>query len=157
MMSAEQVSNGTAVVFSELALYVMAVAEKYGQQEAFDLLASTFDQYGTHVGGMLKQQLEGKEGNAQDIYGIVAPLEESVGFALETVDSAASKVTFRVGRCPLYEGCQAVGAPDEEFCNSLGLPFVNGLARAINPKAEWKDVRHRASADDYCLEEITIH
>jgi hypothetical protein len=72
-MGGELVSNAAGAVFSQLALYVMAVAEKYSHQEAFDLLASSFNEYGTQIGGTVKQQFEGREVNAQDIFGIVGP------------------------------------------------------------------------------------
>jgi hypothetical protein len=155
-VNGELIGNATSAVFSELAIYVMAVAEKYGHQEAFDLLANTFSQYGTQIGGMLKEQFEGREANAQDIFGVMGPMEESVGFGFEVIDSTPGKVTMKFSRCPLYEGCQAVGAPHEEFCNNLGLPFVNGIAKVLNPNAEWKDVRHRDSENEHCLEEIAI-
>jgi hypothetical protein len=155
-MGGELVSNAATAVFSQLALYVMAVAEKYGRQEAFDLLASSFNQYGTQIGSMVKQQLEGREANAQDIFGVLGPGNQSVGFEVEEVDSAPEKVTFNIRRCPLYEGCQAMGAPDQEFCNNLGLPFMNGVAKTMNPNAEYTIVRRRTSADGHCVEEITI-
>jgi hypothetical protein len=154
-MDGKVISQATSTIFAELALYVMAVAGKYGRQEAFDLLDSAFSQYGTQVGNMLKEQFKGKVANAQDIFGVISPMEQSVGFGFEVVDSAAGKVTAKFTRCPLYEGCQAVGAPHEEFCNHLGLPFVNGISKAINPSAEWKDVQHRTADDAFCLEELT--
>jgi hypothetical protein len=150
------IADATSAVFSQLANYVMTVAKKHGHQEAFDLLSSAYTQYGTQIGGMLKPQFEGQEANAQDIFGVMGPMEESVGFEFEVTDSTPEKVTAKFTRCPLYEGCQAVGAPHEEFCNNLGLPFVNAIAQVLNPNAVWKDVRHRESADDYCLEEIAI-
>lgn len=133
----------------------MAVAKKYGHQEAFALLASTYNEYGTQIGSTFKQQFEGREANAQDIFGFVGLGNHVAGFEVKEIDSAPEKVVFNVRRCPVYEGCQAVGAPAEEFCNSLGLPFENGIAKAMNPNAEYTVVRHRTSADDYCVEEIT--
>jgi hypothetical protein len=155
-MNGELVSNASRAVFSQLALFVMAVAEKYGHQEAFDLLAGTFNEYGAQIGSTVKQQFEGREASAQDIFGVVAPGNQSVGFEVKEIDSASEKVTFNIGRCPLYEGCQALGAPDEEFCNNLALPLMNGIAKAINPNAKYTIVRRRISADEYCVEEITI-
>jgi hypothetical protein len=105
---------------------------------------------------MMKRHLEGKGITAQDILAVVGPGNRAVGFGEEVIESTPEKVTFNIQRCPLYEGCQALGAPDEEFCSNLGLPLMNGIAKAINPNAEYAVVRRRSSADDYCVEEITI-
>jgi len=72
------------------------------------------------------------------------------------ISSTPEKATFNIRRCPLYEGCQAIGAPDQEFCDNLGLPAMNGIAKAMNPNAEYTIVKRRTSADGYCEEEITI-
>jgi hypothetical protein len=155
-VNGELVSNATSGVYSQLALYVMAVAEQYGHQEAFDLLASTFNQHFAQMGSAVKEQLEGSEATAQDIFGVVGPGNQALGFEVEEIDSTPQKVTFNIRRCPLYEGCQAMGAPDQEFCDNLGLPAMNGIAKAMNPTAEYTIVSRRTSADGYCEEEITI-
>ena len=82
-MNGEHAFNAAKSMASELAAYVMAVAQKYGKQEAFDLLFSTFDQYGRRIGNMLKQQLEGKEANVHNIYDVVVPMFAVQGFELE--------------------------------------------------------------------------
>ena len=155
-MDREAVFNAAKSTSSMATAYVMAVAQKYGQQEAFDLLSSAYQQFGKQAGEMLKQQLEGKELNAQNIFEVIAPMFESLGFEFEKTEDSTDKVTVKIPRCPSYEACQEVGAPAAEFCKYMAEPLMNGIAKAINPKAAWKYLKRRESADDYCIEQIVI-
>jgi hypothetical protein len=155
-MNGEYAFNASKFMSSELAAYVMAVAQKYGEQEAFDLLFSTFDQYGKRIGNMLKQQLEGKEVTVQSIYDIVTPMFTALGLELEKIEENAKTIIVRIPRCPLYEGCQQVGAPTEEFCLCMAKPLMNAIVKAINPKAQHRFLRHRTSAEDHCIEQIVV-
>ena len=155
-MSLEDAFNATKRMASRLATYVMAVAEKYGKEEAFELLKSTFAQSGRQTGDMLKQQLEGKEASALDISDLVLPGIASAGHELEKIEEGADKVTVKILRCAAYEGFQEAGAPAEEFCRYWAEPMMDALAKAINPKARWKFLKIRSSAEDYCLEQVII-
>lgn len=155
-MNGEYAFNAAKSMASELATYVMAVAQKYGKQEAFDLLFSTFDQYGRRIGNMLKQQLEGKEANVHNIYDVVVPVFAVQGFELEKIEESANDIIVKIPRCPLYEGCQEAGAPAEEFCECMAKPLMSGIVEAINPKARHKFLKRRTSAEDYCIEQTVV-
>jgi len=155
-MSEEHAFNATKSVASELAAYVMAVAQKHGQQEAFELLSSAFDQFGRRVGSMIKEQLGGKELNIQNISGIVVSILVEQGFEPETIEKTEDSVTFRIPRCPLYEGCEEAGAPAGEICKYMAEPLMNGILKAIKPKAQHKVIKYRTSAEDHCIEQVII-
>jgi len=155
-MNGECAFNAAKLMSSKLAAYVIAVASRYGEQEAFDLLFSTFDQYGRRMGNTLKQQLEGKEAGVQDIYNVVAPMFMAQGFEPEKVEENAKTIIVKIPRCPLYEGCQEAGVPGEEFCQCLARPLMNAIVKAINPKAQHRFLKFRTSAEDYCIERLVI-
>jgi predicted ArsR family transcriptional regulator len=153
-MNGEHAFNAAKSMASEFAAYVMAVAEKYGKQEALDLLFITFDQYGRRVGDMLKQQLGDKEASVHNIYDIVVPMFVAQGFEPEKIEESANDVIVKIPRCPLYEGCREVGAIAEEFCRCMARPLMDGIVEAINPKARHKFLKYRTSAEDHCIEQI---
>jgi len=155
-VSKPEVSQASTMAFTEMALYVKAVAQKYGQEEALRLMYDTFWTYGSQVGGMLGQQFEGKEVTAPDILGAMAPIFDSVGFVFEVTASTPAQVTAKFTTCPIAAACYAVGMPTKPFCSNLGIPLCNAIVQAIHPRATWADIRHRESADDYCLEQVTI-
>jgi len=155
-MDGEYVFNAVKSMASQFAAYVMTVVQKYGKQEAFDLLFSTFDRYGRRTGNMLKQQLEGKEANVQNIYDIMLSVFSAQGFEAEKIEESANEIIVKIPRCPLYEGCQEVGAPAEEFCQCMAKPLMNAIVKAINPKAQHRFVKYRKSAEDCCIEQLTI-
>jgi len=155
-MSKVEVTQASTQYNTQMALYVMAVAEKYGQEEALQLMHATFWKYGSQVGGMLRQQFEGKQANAPDIFGVMAPIFDSVGFGFEVTESTPGRVTAKFTTCPIAAACYAVGMPTKQFCANLGIPLCNALVQAINPTARWVETRHRESADDYCLEGVTV-
>ena len=156
-MSENKAAQASTMVFSEMALYVMAVAEKYGQEEALQLMYDTFDKHGAQVGTMLGQQFEGKqEVSAPEIWGALAPVWESVGFEFEVQESTPKQVTAKFTTCPVYAGCNAVGMSDELFCQNLGMPLCNAIVKTMNPTANFADIRHRESAEDYCLEQLKV-
>ena len=155
-MNGENAFNTVKSMSSQLAAYVMAVAQKYGKQEAFDLLFSTFDQYGRQIGNMLKQQLTGKEASVQNIYDIVASMSVAQGFEPEKIEESANDIIVKIPRCPLYEGCQEAGAPAEEFCQCMAKPLMNAIIKAIDPKAQHRFLKYRTSTEDCCIEQLVI-
>ena len=155
-MSKEEVAQASAQAYIEMALYVKAVAEKYGQEEALQLMHDTFWKYGSQVGAVLSRQFEGRQASAPDIFDVMAPIFDSVGFGFEVTESTPGQVTAKFTACPIAAACYAVGMPTKQFCANLGIPFCNALVQAINPTARWAETRHRESADDYCLEGVTV-
>jgi hypothetical protein len=155
-MSDERVTQASTEALTEMALYVMAVADKYGREEALKLMYDTFWKYGSQVGGMLSQQFQGKAATAPEIFAVMAPIFDSVGFGFEITESTPGQVTARFTTCPVAAACYAAGMPTREFCANLGVPLCNAMVQAMNPTAAWAGVRHRESADDYCLEQVTV-
>lgn len=105
---------------------------------------------------MLKQQLESKEANLENILEAMVPLFLAQGYEPEQVEANAEKAIFKTPRCPLNEGFEEAGASGAEFCKRMAQPMLIGILKAMNPKLQYKCLKLRESADDYCLEQVSI-
>ena len=62
---------------------------------------------------------------------MVSPMFGALGIKSEDIEQTENSITFRVPRCPFYEGCQQAGAPAEEFCKYMAEPLMNGIMKQI--------------------------
>lgn len=155
-MNEDRAFKATKTMASQLAMYVMTVAEEYGEDKAFELLNTAFERYGRQVGEELKQELGDNEPNAQNIANVLGPLMASYGFHSERLEGNPSKVTVRMSRCPLFEACEEACAPAESFCKYMAEPLMNTVVKTINPKAKYRYLAHKETGKDYCMEQILV-
>ncbi|NIV38626.1 MAG: hypothetical protein GWN58_57180 [Anaerolineae bacterium] len=66
---------------------------------------------------------------------------------------------LRVGRCPLYEAAQVLGmdrAAIEVLCRAGAIRYMDAMVKQYNPALSYQLSEFRASADDACVEALTL-
>jgi hypothetical protein len=126
-------------------------------EETLAIQAAAMDALGTAQGEMLREQTGIEEADARTAYGVVSRMLEGIGFGTEVVETAAGRVVFRAGTCPIYEAGQVLGLEPsavEAICRSGGIACMDAVVRQLNPQLRFQLRSFRAAPDEPCEEEI---
>jgi hypothetical protein len=138
--------------------YFNSVVQGVGKEQAFALLSESLGNAGAASGKMAKEQMGIEELDVKTTSSFIRGMYESLGVSIE-IEEEPTKVLFKNGRCPVYEGLKGVGysAQDiEAFCREGPAVMMNSLFEQLDPNVTYKFTKFRESPDDICEEEVVI-
>jgi len=159
-MSPEGIFNGAKTGLTCMYAYVGTVAEELGMEKAVDLNNRACQMLGAAQGKMLKEQLGNEEIDSRKAAELLGKLiEEGFGILSEITEESPERTVRKLGRCPIYEGAQAIGFDKQAIeanCRAGSLQFMDAAAKELNPKLSYHLTKFRSSADDSCEETVVL-
>ena len=159
-MSSEGIFNGAKTGFTCMYAYIGTVAEELGMEKALDLDNKACQMLGAAQGKMIKEQVGNEEIDSRGAAELLGKLiEEGFGILSEVTEESPQKTVRKLGRCPIYEGAQAIGFDNqaiEATCRAGSLQFMDAAAKQLNPKLSYQLTKFRSSADDSCEETVVL-
>ena len=152
--------RGAQNAFTFFYAYFNAVAEEIGMDRAIALDAHVNEMMGMAQGQAIKSQVGLEEIDLATASALAnASIEEGMGIRSEVIEESAERIVSKCGRCPVYEGAQAVQMDNvtiEALCRATSLPYMDALVKQWNPNFSYRLREFRASAEGNCVEEIVI-
>jgi len=154
------VLDGVRRAYALQALYMMQVIERLGSDEALRMLEDAAERQGAIVAREMRRAMP---------RGLL-PLDEGAWAYRRFMEDAGAEVaehrrdeasvTFAVRRCPFYEALLDVGVDCGLFlnglCRNLTLPSIGSTLRHLDPRLRVEPLLTRESAEDLCLERVTL-
>ncbi len=155
-MSAEGVRRG----YTLLTLYIIEVIKDLGTQPSLDKLMEAAEKQGPLIAKEMRRQMT---------VGLT-PLETGTEVYMRFMRDAGAdvvihkrddrSVTFVVRRCPFHEAFLEVGVDCDIFlkglCSHLTLPAIQATLKEFDTRLGVENVIARQSAEEVCLERVTI-
>jgi len=141
-------------------LYIMKVIERLSTDEALGILEEAAERQGVIVAREMRRTMP--EGLSPLDAGAEAYRRFMVDAGAEVAEHRrdGGSVTFAVRRCPFYEAFLDVGVDCGMFlnglCRNLTLPSVQSTLRHIDGRLRVETVLTRESAEELCLERVTL-
>lgn len=157
-MKNEEIYYATRKVFASYAGFFHEVANEIGIERALALHERAHEKMGVHLAmlifGACHQPFE-----LDTIRELLLAGNRSIGIESELAEAAPTSALFRNHRCPMLDGYW-MGGLDERtarlLCERGAWVKVGAAVRELNPRVE-HHVKYRSSAEEECLEEITLH
>jgi hypothetical protein len=154
----EEAFNAAKFAFASYDAFFAAVVSQLGQDRARALESGALERLGAAQGQMIKQQLGGTTIDAQTAYSVLQKsVLEALGISSQMQQASPQKVTFEVGRCPIYESGRTLGldhATIEGNCRASSICMMNALTHQLNPNLSYRLLTFRSGPDSGCIEEI---
>jgi len=158
-MTIEDVFNGAKTSFTFFVAYLNTVAQEIGMERTLSLLTEMCETMGPIMAQMMKEQQGIKEIDAKTALSLLSPVIEGIGISFEIVEESPQRVSFKDGRCPIYEACQTMGLDSkaiENLCRRGVARFMCTASKELNPNLSHKLEKFRSAPDDFCIEVIEL-
>jgi hypothetical protein len=155
-MAKPQVFNGVRDTCTILGTFFTEVSQEVGKERATELYGKYGDGFGEMIGNMIKEH-QGEKKAAKKVAAQLGELFEGFGVGAKMEVSPTTILTHSHA-CPIYDGFQAAGLDHETIeamCRSAAGCEAAALKRIV-PDAELALTKFRATADDFCTEEIKL-
>jgi predicted ArsR family transcriptional regulator len=154
------VLEGVRRAYALQALYMMAVIERLGTDEALKMLEEAAERQGAIVAREMRRAMpRGLSPLDAGAWAYRRFMGDAGAEVSEHARDAAS-VTFAVRRCPFYEALLDVGVDCGLFlhglCRNLTLPSIGSTLRHLDPRLRVEPLLTREAAEDPCLERVTL-
>lgn len=155
-MGSEELFNASKAVFKMFGDFFNDVAQEIGIEKAIALYARRGDRGGASLVETLKEHAERGAVNIDKIAENYSNFYKALGFSLEP-EVGPEKWSFRVSRCPRYDGFLEAGIDHETIktiCQA-NAGANNKKLKSYNPEASVK-VQVRSAKIGTCIEEFHI-
>jgi hypothetical protein len=157
-MKNEEIYYATRKVFASYAGFFREVANEIGIERALALHERAHEKMGLGLAmlilGACRQRFA-----LDSIRDVLLKGNRSMGIESELAEATPTSALFRNGRCPISDGYW-MGGMDERtarlLCERGASVRLSAAIRELNPRVE-HHVKYRSSAEEECLEEITLH
>ena len=156
-MGKEDVFNGAKSAMTFYDAYLKTVGEEIGMDKAVSLHTKMFETLGKMQGQMIKEEAGTEEIDTKTALSLTKGAPESIGISMEVVEESPQKISFKVGKCPIYEAAQMMGVDAETIetlCRSGPVKFMDAMTKQLNPNFSYQLQKFRSGADDFCEEVI---
>lgn len=152
--------DGVRRAYALQVLYLMKVVERLGSDEALGILEEAAERQGAIVAREMRRVmptgLSPLDAGAEAYRRFMA----DAGAEVTEHTRDGSGVTFTVRRCPFYEAFLDVGVDCGVFlngiCRNMTLPSIQNTLRHIDGRLRVEPVLTRESAEELCLERVTL-
>ncbi len=159
-MAVQDTFNGAKSGLTFMQAYLNTVGQEIGMEKALALETKTTQMLGKAQGMMLKKQAGVEEVDIKTAEKMLSALiEEALGIPSEVTDESPTKITCKVGRCPVYLSAEMLGMDNkaiEASCKAGSITYMDTAAKQLNPKLSYKLTKFRSSADDFCEETVVM-
>ena len=139
--------------------YLTMVAEEIGMGRAIALENKMCEARGAIDGNLIKEQAGVEEFDAKAVASLADKYVESIGISPEVLEESPQKVSFKIGRCPLYEAAQELGLDAETIetlCRAGPVRNMDSMVKQLNPNLNYQLRKFRSSEDNFCEEVIVL-
>ena len=139
--------------------YLTMVAEEIGMERAIALENKMCEARGAIDGKIIKEQVDIKDFDAKAAASIAENYVESIGMRLEVIEESPQKVSFKIGRCPLYEATQVLGLDAEtieHLCRAGPVRNMDSMVKQLSPNLNYQLRKFRSGTDNFCEEVIEL-
>ncbi len=155
-MSAAGVRRG----YTLLTLYIIEVIKDLGTQPSLDKLMEAAGKQGKIIAGEMRRQMPTGLLPLEAGAWVYQRFMEDAGAEVGVHRRDEAGVTFLVRRCPFHEAFLDVGVDCGIFlkglCGSLTLPAIQATLTEFDPRLRVENVVARQSAEDICLERVSL-
>lgn len=159
-MASEDIYNGAKTGLTFMHAYLNIVAQEFGMEKALALDTKTCQMLGVAQGQMIREQIGDQEIGTRKASEVLSNLiEEGFGISSEVDNESSKMITFKVGRCPVYEAAQTIGMDDEAIkagCQAGAISFMDAVTKQLNPNLSYQLLKFRSSGDDFCEEAVVL-
>lgn len=154
----DDVFEGAKVAYMAYFSYVKTVIDKFGEEEALNLMTVSDTARGTKAG----REIRG--GNPpfslEKTRDTIIEMAKGIG-GIDTIieqDDRHVCTLTALGKCPVYDAAHDIGISDEmieKLCRASSLAFLDSVVQALNPEFCYKVRDFHDSEQGGCTEEIT--
>jgi hypothetical protein len=158
-MAIEDTFRGAKNAYIYYFAYLTTVAQEIGMERAIALENKMCEARGNLDGKIIKEQADMEEIDAKGAASLAEKYVESIGASPEVIEEGSNKISFKVGRCSLYEAAQTVGLEDEiieALCRAGPVQNMNSMVKQLNPNLDYQLRKFRSSTDNFCEEVIVL-
>jgi hypothetical protein len=141
-------------------LYVMEVIELLGTDKAIELLEKASKRQGVINARTLRKKLPEDLSSIEIGAEVYRLFMEDAGAEIKVYKKDETSVTFLIDRCPFFEAFLDVGVDCGLFlnglCTHLTLPSIQATLNEFNSKIHVEPVVTRESAEEFCLERVSL-
>lgn len=152
--------DGTRRAYTMLIFYMIQTINRIGTDPAIEILQEAAERQGIVVSREMRRIIPKDLPPLEFGATIYRKFMEDAGAEVEVHQRNEHSITFRIARCPFYEAFLDVGVDCGYFlnglCSNLTLPSIQATLNQFNPNLRVETVATRETAEDLCLERITL-
>jgi hypothetical protein len=157
-MENEEIYYATRKVFALYAGFFHEVANEIGIERVLVLHERVHEQMGVGLALLIFGACHQPFG-LDSIQALLLAGNRGIGIESELAEVTPTSALLRNGRCPMLDGYW-MGGMDERtarlLCERGACVRLSAAVRELNPRVE-HHCKYRSSAEEECLEEITLH
>jgi predicted ArsR family transcriptional regulator len=143
-----------------LVLYIMQFIERYGTDEALEILEKASKKQGKIIAQEMMREISDSTDPLELGAKIYRKFMSEAGAQITEHKRDKKSVTFIVKKCPFYEVFLDVGIDCGMFlnglCSNLTLPSIQYTLNEFDPQLRIENILTRESAEEICLERIHL-
>lgn len=158
-MAIEDTFKGARNAYIYYFAYLTTVAREIGMERAIALQTKMCETRGTLDGKMIKEQAGVEEFDAEAVASLAEDYVETLGIRSEVIEESPQKVSFKIGRCPLYEATQVLGLDAEtieHLCRAGPVRNMDSMVKQLSPNLNYQLRKFRSGTDNFCEEVIEL-
>ncbi len=148
----------TGLVF--MGAYEKAMLEEFGQERTAALQEEAVQYIAKSQAAMIKEETGIQDFDLETLHSIVPDLlKDSMGLVFEPIEKTPTQITYKVGRCPMFESSEMLGmepAAIQGRCRAVALLYLDLVLKGLNPNASAQLNSFRQTAGDHCVESIVV-
>jgi len=141
-------------------LYIMRFIERYGTDEALEILEEAAERQGAMVAREMKRVLPGDMETLDLGAEVYRRFMADAGSEIKEHKRDDKSITFVVKKCPFYEAFLDVGVDCGMFlnglCSNLTLPSIQHSLKEFDQRLGVENILTRESAEGICLERVYV-
>jgi hypothetical protein len=158
-MAIEDTFKGARNAYIYYFAYLTMAAEEIGMERANALQTQMCEARGTLDGKMIKEQAGVEEFDVKAAASLASDYVETLGIRSEVIEESPDEVSFKVGRCPLYEAARMLrldAETIETLCRAGAVRNMDTMVKQLNPNLNYQLRKFRSSEDNFCEEVIVL-
>jgi len=156
-MAIEDRINAATSAYAFYDAYMNTVAQEMGVEKALALHTKMCEHMGPLQGQVLKGKSPVKDFDAKTAYAVAKTVPNALGIATEVLEESPQKVRFKCKQCAIYDAAMLVGWDEkmrETTCRNGPIVFMDKVVKQLNPDLNYRLMKFRSSAGDFCEEAI---
>jgi hypothetical protein len=152
--------DGVRRSYTLLILFLNEVIEELGTEKGLEMLQAAVEKQAEVIHSEFLRELPEDSPPLEISDAIYRNFMEEAGAEVMVHERNDASITYRVARCPFYEAFLDVGIDCGYFlggiCGNLTLPAIQTILIKFDGRLRVESRLVRESAEEFCLERITL-
>jgi hypothetical protein len=152
--------DGVRRSYTLLFLFLNEIIEELGTDRGLEMLTTAIEKQADVIHRELLRKLPENLVPLEVGDAVYKTFMEEAGAEVIIHERDDSSITYRVARCPFYEAFLDVGIDCGYFlgglCGNLTLPAIQAILNRFDGRLKVESRLVRESAEEFCLERITL-